>query len=102
VIPESGYLCTSTPGIEKFFYDSYYLVGENGKRTPLVYEKQVFKRTTIHLDALNPKCKVVADSFWYGRQDKIDNQDAVELRKRHPECSGTTFPFKSPAPSPIR
>jgi hypothetical protein len=94
VIPESGYVCTSTPQHTKLFYDWYYLVDQNGKRTPLAYEQQIFKRNTIQLDALNPNCKVVADSFWYGRQDKIDNQEAVALQKRHPECSGTTFPLK--------
>jgi len=97
VIPESGYLCTSTQRHTKYFYDWYYLVDENGQRTPLVKNRQIFQRISIFLDPLNPNpnCKdVVADAFWYGRQDKIDNQHDVALQKHHPECSGLRIPIK--------
>ena len=94
VIPESGYLCTSNPRNEKLFYDWYYLIDENGKRTPLVKDQQIFQRRSIIFDYSYQNCKVVADSFWYGRQDKIDNQDAVALKERHPECTGIRVPFK--------
>ena len=94
IIPESGYVCTSTPRHEKWFYDWYYLVDENGKRTPLVKDKEIFQRTSIIFDYSYQNCKVVADSFWYGSQDKIDNQNDVALQKHHPECTGIRVPFK--------
>jgi len=97
VIPKSGYFCTSTKRNTKWFYDWYYLVDENGKRTALVKDKQIFHRMSVFLDPLNPNpgCKnVVADVFWYGRQDKIDNQDGVALQKQHPECGGLKIPIK--------
>jgi len=94
VIPESGYLCTSTQRNTEPMYQWFYLVDENGKRTRLATDEQIFQRTTIVLAAGNPNCKVVADSFWYGKRERINNEQDVALEKRHPECGGLRIPVK--------
>jgi len=75
-------------------YQWFYLVDQNGKRTRLATDEQIFQRATIVLDAANPNNKVVADSFWYGRRERINNEDDVALKKRHPECGGLRIPVK--------
>ena len=93
-VSESSYFCTSTERNVRRFHDWYYLVDENGKRKRIYYEQQIFHRQSIFLDAGNPNCKAVADLFWYGKQENIDNQASVALRKHHPECSGVFTPAK--------
>lgn len=93
-ISDSGYFCTSTERKPIAFYDWYYLVDENGTRKRLYYKQQVFHRQSIFLDAGNPNCKAVAEVFWYGKEEAMDNQATVALRKRHPECSGVFTPAK--------
>jgi len=95
MIPESGYLCTSSHRETRWVYRKYYLVQANGERTPLTVGKQIFKEITIYLNPLNPNCKVIAESFWYGPQEQIDNQQDVLLKKLHPECEkGLVTPIK--------
>jgi hypothetical protein len=95
MIPESGYLCTSSHRETGWVYSKYYLVAPNGKRTRLAIGKQIFREITIYLDPLNPECKVIAESFWYGPQEQIDNQAEVLLKKLHPECDkGLVTPIK--------
>lgn len=104
-ISEAGYFCTSTPRNKRPFYHWYYLVDEKGNRTRLMYEEKIFHRMSVYLDPIseNPTCKrVVADVFWYGKEQTIDNQDAAALQKRHPECTGIIVPFSSPRASPKR
>jgi len=73
----------------------YYLVEANGERRPLTGGKEIFQESTIYLDPGNPDCKVIADSFWYGPQEQIDNQQHVVLKKLHPECDkGLVTPTK--------
>ena len=95
VIPESGYLCTSSHRKTRWVYRKYYLVQANGERTTLTVGKQIFKEITVYLNPLNPDCKVIAESFWYGPQEQIDNQHDVLLKKLHPECDkGLVTPIK--------
>lgn len=95
VIPESGYLCTSSRREEKWVYRKYYLIQANGERRPLTEDKEIFQVGTIYLEPWNPDCKVIADSFWYGPREQIDNQRHVLLKKLHPECDkGLVTPIK--------
>jgi hypothetical protein len=95
VIPESGYLCTSSHSEKGFTYQKYYLVDEKGKRTRLAIDKQIFQRRGIQLNPINKACKVIAEEFWYGPQEQIDNQHDVLLKKLHPECDkGLVTPIK--------
>jgi len=87
VIPESGYLCTSSRRETGWVYDKYYLVQANGERSPLSEDKEIFQMGTIYLEPWNPDCKVIADSFWYGPREQIDNQRHEVLKQHHPECN---------------
>ena len=95
VIPESGYLCTSSHRETGWVYRKYYLVQPNGERTLLAVGKQIFKEITIYLNPLNPDCKVIAESFWYGPQEQIDDKRDEALKQHHPECNpGLLTPIK--------
>lgn len=95
VIPESGYLCTSSRRETSWVYRKYYLVQANGERTRLTIGKQIFKEITIYLNPLNLDCKVIAEAFWYGPQEQINNEEDVHLKKLHPECDkGLVTPIK--------
>jgi len=95
VIPESGYLCTSSKSETSWVYRKYYLVQANGEKRPLTIGKQIFKESTVYLNPLNRDCKVIAESFWYGPQEQIDNQQHAVLEKLHPECGkGLVTPIK--------
>ena len=67
-------------------YRKYYLVQADGQRRRLTEGKEIFQENTIYLDG-NPECKVVANSFWYGPREQIDNQQHALLEKVHPECN---------------
>ncbi len=86
VIPESGYLCTSSHSEAGLTYQRYYLVNETGKRIQLAMGKQIFQRRSLYLNPANGACKVSAEEFWYGPEDQINNEDAVLLERFHPEC----------------
>jgi len=95
VIPESGYLCTSSQRETRWVYRKYYLVEANGERRPLTQDREIFQVGTIYLEPWNPECKVIADSFWYGPQEQIDNQRHEVLKQHHPECNkGLVTPVK--------
>lgn len=95
VIPESGYLCTSSRSEEGLTYQRYYLVDERGKRTRLAIDKQIFQRRSIQLNPFNKACKVIAEEFWYGPKEQINNEDVGLLEKFHPECGkGLVTPIK--------
>lgn len=95
VIPESGYLCTSSHSEEGLTYQRYYLVDEKGERTRLVLSEQIFQRCSIQLNPFDKACKVTAEEFWYGPKEQINNEDVALLKKLHPECSkGLVTPIK--------
>ena len=95
VIPESGYLCTSSRSEKGLTYQRYYLVDEKGKRTRLAIDDQIFQRGGIQLNPLNKACKVTAEEFWYGPKEQINNEDVGLLEKLHPECGkGLVTPIK--------
>ena len=84
VIPESGYLCTSSPMEKGLTYQRYYLVDDKNKRTRLYLDKQIFVRESIFVK--RGSCKVTAETFWYGPKDKINNEKTDFIEKFHPEC----------------
>jgi hypothetical protein len=84
VIPESGYMCTSSPIYIGWFREEYYLE-ENGRRTPLK-RQLIFRHTTSSILADEEKCQTKYESFWYGPQDQITNEAINLIKKYHPEC----------------
>lgn len=84
IIPESGYLCTSSSVKAGFTYERYYLVGDQGKRVRLSINEQIFRRESVFVN--QNSCKINADSFWYGPKDKITNEADSFIERYHPEC----------------
>ncbi len=96
VVPESGFVCTSTPDNKGWWYaDNYFLVDKDGKRTLLNYE-DIWQKGTISLDqpALETgtgKCKVTLSQFFYGKQTDVRSTNTIFqnedfLNNYHPQC----------------
>jgi hypothetical protein len=96
VIPESGFMCTSSKVYTGWSQRKYFLVNEKGERTPLKVGEQIWREETLNvnepsLDAGMPMCKVTAEEFFYGPKDKLKYEnpimeDETFLSKFHPEC----------------
>jgi hypothetical protein len=86
VIPESGYLCTSSQRETGWSYTTYYLVQPNELRR-LLRDEEIFHEASISFGTQKPECIVIASSFWYGPQGGIDNQQFTVLESLHPECT---------------
>lgn len=95
VIPDSGFLCTSSPKYMGWHRDEYYLVDENNNRTALQTDERIFRREALaerkfSSDAGTFSCKVTGEEFFYGPKEKVTTEnpimgDEVFLRL-HPEC----------------
>lgn len=95
VIPESGYLCTSSRRETGWVYRKYYLVESNGEQKSLSEDREIFQVGTIYLEPWKAGCNVIADSFWYGPKEQIDNRRHEILEQHHPECNkGLVTPIK--------
>lgn len=84
VIPESGYLCTSSPMDMGWTYNRYYLVNDRGERIRLVEDEQIFARASTRVN--EGDCKVTAEFFLYGSGGKTINERTSFIEKYHPEC----------------
>ena len=83
VIPESGYLCTSNPMEMGWTYDRFYLIGDQGERTRLNENGQIFAEASIRIN--ENACKVTAKIFKYG-SGRASNESTSFIEKYHPEC----------------
>jgi len=103
VIPESGYLCTSSAMYMGWHREKFYAVDERNSRTPIEVDKRILRPESFNvnepsLDAGMPACKVTAEEFFFGSRDKLTHenpimQDEDFLSHYHPECrhKGTTI-----------
>jgi hypothetical protein len=99
VIPESGYICTSSPSYKSFYQRRFFLVDAQGKRTPLKAEGNIWQEGGLSkdepsLDEGQPRCKVSLNQFFYGTKDDLKSnnpifQDEDFLHNYHPECRNT-------------
>jgi hypothetical protein len=99
VIPESGFICTSSPAYNGWFQRKFFLVDAKGKRTQLkeegnIWQEGVISKDEPSLDEGQPRCKVSLTQFFYGtKDDPMGNnpifQDEDFLRDYHPECRNT-------------
>jgi Family of unknown function (DUF6843) len=107
VIPESGFLCTSSHMYTLWHRDKYYLVNENNNRTAVQTDERIFRRESFNInqpssDAGMTACKVTGEEFFYGPKEKLtyENpimQDENFLTRYHTECRHRDITVK---PSP--
>lgn len=93
VIPESGFLCTSSPMYTDWHREQYYLVDENNNRTALQIDEQILRRESFNIiespsDAGTTVCKVSGEEFFYGSKEKLTYENPIRqsLSQFHPEC----------------
>ncbi len=96
VIPESGFLCTSSPMYTGWHREKYYSVDENNNRTALQTDERIFRRESFNInqpssDAGMIVCKVTGEEFFYGPKEKLTSENPMmkdeAFLKQHPECS---------------
>lgn len=107
VIPESGFLCTSSAMYEGWHREEYYLVDENNNRIALRVDERIFRRGsfTIKQPSTEPGmnvCNLTGEEFFYGPKEKLTyenpiRQDEGFLTQYHPECRSREISAK---PSP--
>jgi len=66
VIPESGYLCTSSAMYMGWHREKFYAVDERNSRTPIEVDKRILRPESFNvnepsLDAGMPACKVTVE-----------------------------------------
>jgi hypothetical protein len=104
VIPESGFLCTSSSMYTGWHREKYYSVDVNNNRVALQADERIFRREGFNinkpsLDAGMIVCKVTGEEFFYGPKEKLTNenpimQDEDFLTQYHPECRNRAAPVK--------
>lgn len=91
-IPESGYLCTSSPIEIGWTYNMYYLVDAQRERTRLTESEHIFAPSSMHINEAS--CKIVAELFKYG-SGKATNERTAFVEEYHPECRNRGVPTTS-------
>ena len=94
VIPESGFLCTSSSMYEGWHQPKYFLVNEQSERKPLTGEQirtpSAFSRGKKILPNGEDRCHFVGEQFFYGLKDEVteDNpiMDEEAFLQYHPDC----------------
>ena len=95
VIPESGFLCTSSPPYPGWYRPEYYLFDEVNTRTALDSDRLIHRQGSfiIQLGSFNggATCEVGADEFFYGPMEKLTADNPIRtdelFLKLHPECA---------------
>ena len=86
VIPESGYLCTSSSMYMGWAQRRYFVVEEGGRRTPLKVKKHIWREASFRINESD--CKVVAEEYFYGK--KVTHENAIlfdeKFLEEHPGC----------------
>lgn len=108
VVPESGYICTSSSSYKGAYQRRFFLVDAEGNRTLLeskgnIWQQGVLSKDEPSLDKGQPRCKVSLNQFFYGKKDdlKSDNpifQDETFLSEYHPECRRTGISVEAKKP----
>ncbi len=102
-IPESGFLCTSSPMYMGWHRTKFYLVDELHNRTAIQAGERIFRQESLaerkwSSDAGTFACKVTGEEFFYGPKEKVTSEnpimeDEIFLRY-HPECRNRAVPVK--------
>lgn len=95
VIPESGYLCTSSSRDADWHRVRYFLVGEGNRRIPLRANERIHRRGSFNLrdSSSEPSkipCDVSGEEFFYGPQKELTYENPIvkdeSFLKLHPGC----------------
>jgi hypothetical protein len=94
IIPESGFLCTSSSAYTGWHREKYYLVDEQNRRSALEINEQIFRRESFNIkepsDPNKQACKVTADEFFYGPKNELTYENPImqdeNFLKLHPGC----------------
>ena len=94
VIPESGFLCTSSPVYSGWHRREYYLFDENNNRSTLQSDDLIHQHRSfvIHQGRLSDgtSCNVAGVEFFYGPKEKLTPDNPIKtdeaFLKLHPEC----------------
>lgn len=96
VIPESGFLCTSSPIYRGWHREEYYSVDENNNLTALQDDDRILKRQSFIIiqsssNAGMNNCKVAGEEFFFGPKEKLTSENPIRKNeaflKLHPECN---------------
>lgn len=96
IIPESGFLCTSSQMYTGWHRENYYSVDENNNRTALKTDERILRRNSFNINRAvsgvgMSVCKVTGEEFFYGPKEKLISENPVlkdeAFLKQHPECS---------------
>jgi hypothetical protein len=86
IVPESGYLCTSSAMEPGWTFDSFYAY-ENGKEMALKKDEQVVSQSVLQVGY--DGCGVLAEVFLVvPNGDKPNNTRSSFIDAYHPECRG--------------
>jgi len=95
VIPESGFLCTSSSRYEGWHRVRYYLVGGSKGRISLRANERIHRRGSFNLrDSSSGADKIICDvsgeEFFYGLQKELTYENPISkdesFLKLHPGC----------------
>ena len=94
VIPQSGFLCTSSPIYTGWYRERYYSVDENNNRILLEPNKIIHRQQSFYVNkgslTTGTSCKVSGTEFFYGPKEKLTWENPImndeNFLKVHPEC----------------
>lgn len=95
VIPESGFLCTSSAMYTGWHRDKYYSIDENDNRIAVQPGELIHREGSFYINqgsfSAGTSCKVSGVEFFYGRKEKLTSENPImkdeAFLKLHPECS---------------
>ena len=92
-IPESHFLCTSSPTYLGWGYERYALLDSDGSLTPLKIGDLIHQRTSFIVGELGRPCNFSGIQFFYGPRGSIAGakpllDDPEFLTRYHPDCPG--------------
>ncbi len=94
VIPQSGFLCTSSSMYTGWHQAKYFLVNEQGERKPikeeLIWGQSSFNRAKEILPGGTERCHFVGEQFFYGSKDELTENNPImeeeSFLQYHPDC----------------
>jgi hypothetical protein len=95
MIPESGFLCTSSPQYSGWHKREYFLVNEKGERTPLkvgehIWGESSFRSAGGALPDGRFRCNLEGGEFFFGSEVEVSEENPImkdeAFLEYHPEC----------------
>ncbi|HZH91124.1 MAG TPA: hypothetical protein VEX70_10975 [Pyrinomonadaceae bacterium] len=95
MIPESGFLCTSSSQYSGWHKREYFLLNEKGERTPLkvsehIWGESSFRKAEGALPDGKFRCNLEGGEFFYGSEGGVSEENPIikdeAFLKYHPEC----------------